>query len=271
MRPPQRQCEFFLVRYIPDPVKEEFVNVGVGICTIDAAGPKFSDVLFTSNWSRVRCFDPEAEIDAIRVWEALLRDILSDYGMEGLDKFRESNDGVVRVTEDRVLLTESPEAELKLLCQAYLERQRTSARDASGRQVILNAMRREFERQGVRQFLQASVPVAQYTEDGDPLKIDFAYSPSGAGPALVRMFHAVSLEHDINAAKVLAFSCPRISAGLREKENSQLQLTAIIEAELPASREIEFGKRMMRENGVLIKTVADAQNIAERAREELNL
>jgi hypothetical protein len=177
----------------------------------------------------------------------------------------------LQLTEARPLLTDSPEAELKLLSQAYLDRHRSASRGASGRQNILHAMRREFEKQGVWQFLRTGIPIAQYTEEGDPLKIDFAYNPSTSGQSLVRMFQAVSLERDTNAAKVLAFSCPRIAAGLHQKENSELQLTAVIEAELPVIREIEFGKRAMRESGVVIKTVADIPAIAERAREELKL
>ncbi len=256
---------------MPDPVKGEFVNVGVAVYTTDAAGPRFSDVLFTSNWSRVKCLDPDVEVEAISGLERPLRDLLCDCGADGIAQFRESLGGTLQLTEARPLLTESPEAELKLLCQTYLERRRLSSRDASGRQSILHTMRREFERQGVSQFLRTGIPVAQYTEEGDPLKIDFAYRPSKPAPRLVRMFHAVSLERDINAAKVLAFSCPRLSAGLREKENSELHLTAVIEAELPPTREIEFGKRVMRESGVVIRTVADIPAIAERAREELNL
>lgn len=271
MRPPQRQCEFFLVRYMPDPVKEEFVNVGVAIYTTDTAGAKFSGVLFTSNWSRVKCLDPDVEVEAISGFEQPLRDVLCDYGADGIAQFRDSLSGTLQLTEARPLLTESPEAELKLLSEAYLERHRSASREASGRQTILHTMCREFERQGVWQFLRTGVPVAPYTEEGDPLKIDFAYNPATAGQGLVRMFQAVSLERDINAAKVLAFSCPRIRAGLRGKENSELQLTAVVEAELPSTREVEFGRRVMRESGILIKTVADVPAIAERAREELKL
>lgn len=255
---------------MPDPVKEEFVNVGIALYTVDEAGPRFSDVLFTANWSRVRCLDPDVEVEAITGLEQQLREALVAPGSVAV-RMRESLGGVLQLTEVRPLLTDSPEAELKLLSQAYLERHQPSSRDASGRQTILHTMRREFERQGVWQFLRTGIPVAQYTEEGDPLKIDFAYNPSTPGQSLVRMFQAISLERDINAAKVLAFSCPRIVAGLREKEGSELQVTAIIEAELPLTREIEFGKRVMRESGVVIRTLVDVPAIAERAREELKL
>jgi Protein of unknown function (DUF3037) len=256
---------------MPDPVKEEFVNVGVALYTVDESGPRFSDVLFTSNWSRARCLDPDVEVEAITGLEQQLREVLLSVGSSVARNLQEALGGALQLTDARPLMTDSPEAELKLLSEAYLERRRPSSRDISGRQTILHTLRREFERQGVWQFLRTGVPVAPYTQEGDPLKIDFAYSPSTPGQSLVRMFQAVSLERDINAAKVLAFSCPRIGAGLREKESSELQLTAVIEAELPPAREVEFGKRVMRESGVVIRTVADIPAIAERAREELKL
>ncbi len=245
--------------------------MGVALYTTDAGGARFADVLFTSNWSRAKCLNPDLEVESISSFEQPLRDLLCDYGTDAVAELRGSMNTRLQLTEARPLLTDSPEAELKLLCQTYLERNRSSPRDISGRQTILHTMRREFERQGVWQFLRTGIPIAPYTEDGDPLKIDFAYKPSDPGQSLVRMFQAVSLERDINAAKVLAFSCPRISAGLREKEHSELQLMAVIETELPSTQEIEFGRRVMRESGVVIKTIADIPAIADRAREELKL
>ena len=64
---------------------------------------------------------------------------------------------------------------------------------------------------------------AEYTHRGDPLKIDCGYAPQtngtgGAPPRAdgrVKLFHAISLEADVNSAKVLAFSFPQLRAGIR--------------------------------------------------------
>jgi hypothetical protein len=53
------QCEFFLVRYVPDTVKDEFVNIGVVLR--EAGRPETALVRFTRDWNRVRCVDPEAD------------------------------------------------------------------------------------------------------------------------------------------------------------------------------------------------------------------
>src|ERR1700727_2404420 len=54
------QCEFFLIRYVPDVVKGEFTNIGV---LLREAGRDDSAVVrFTRDWSRVRCMDADADI-----------------------------------------------------------------------------------------------------------------------------------------------------------------------------------------------------------------
>ncbi len=55
---PRMACEFFLLRYVPDVVKGEFVNIGVLLR--ETAGSRqagrqaWAQVRFTRDWSRVR-------------------------------------------------------------------------------------------------------------------------------------------------------------------------------------------------------------------------
>jgi hypothetical protein len=88
----------------------------------------------------------------------------------------------------------------------------------------------------------------------------------------VKLFHAVSLDADVNLAKVLAFSYPKIRAGIAEREKAETQLTAIVEAELPRDDEgIAFALATLRGNDINVATVADLPSIAERARVELRI
>ena len=61
--PPRLPCEFFLIRYVPDVVKGEFVNIGVLLR--EAAGGAqtalATQVRFTRDWARVRCMDADAD------------------------------------------------------------------------------------------------------------------------------------------------------------------------------------------------------------------
>src|SRR5580704_13286769 len=61
----RKQCEFQLIRYVPDPVKNEFVNIGV---LVRAEGEQ-SVLRFTRDWGRVRCLDPDADTQMLEALE----------------------------------------------------------------------------------------------------------------------------------------------------------------------------------------------------------
>ena len=91
-------------------------------------------------------------------------------------------------------------------------------------------MRDAFESTGVWQSRQCARTsrCAQYTREGDPLKIDCGYKPNG----VIHLFHAVSLPTDVNSAKVLAFSYAEMRESLHAAEHAMSDLTAITEDEL---------------------------------------
>ena len=60
------QCEFSLIRYVPDVVKGEFANIGV---LLREAGSESAEVKFTRDWSRVRCIDPNADTEMLESLE----------------------------------------------------------------------------------------------------------------------------------------------------------------------------------------------------------
>ena len=61
----KRKLEFFLLRYVPDAVKGEFVNIGLVMFELGASSAGFADVRFTKDWRRVRCLDPQANTDLL--------------------------------------------------------------------------------------------------------------------------------------------------------------------------------------------------------------
>ena len=55
----RRACEFRLLRYVPDAVRNEYVHIGVILREQGSREP--AEVRFTHDWRRVRCLDPEAD------------------------------------------------------------------------------------------------------------------------------------------------------------------------------------------------------------------
>lgn len=276
-----RQCHFFLLRYVPDVVKGEFVNLGVVLLEEGENG--FTDLRFLRDWRRLRGLDPEADIELLESYEAELRRLLQSRVPEIINyrgpmsrrdwllaQIRDSFSGALEITPMTAVLAESPQAELGKLAQMYLESERHAQRTQSGRRVIYAAMRDAFELAGVWQSpaLRKDIAVAQYTRQGDPLKIDCGYRPNG----VLHLFHAVSLATDVNSAKVLAFSYSEMRDGLHAVENAMSDLTAITEDELdPHDEAVAFALATLHNSNIAIAKVSDMPQIAERVRLELKL
>ena len=268
-----RQCEFFLLRYVPDAIKDEFVNIGVVLVEPDANGAGFADIRFTRDWQRVKCLDPAADVQMLEALEDDLRKRLSEAGRaEFLTLINESFSNSLQLSPTKRCLTESPAEELQKLAEIYLERTRRRSRKAvlAGRQAIRQRMQHAFEQAGVWKLMYRDIGVAKYTHPGDPLSIDCGYRPLGNGT--VKMFHAVSLASDVDAAKVLAFSYPQIREGIARLEQAETLLTAIVEDELNRNDEpIAFALDTLARSQIAVRAQAELPRLAEEARRELRV
>ena len=267
--PDKLQCRFFVLRYAPDAVKNEFINVGLVL--LPPAGG--AQVRFTRDWSRVLCLDPEADVEMLQALENDLRNQLREMNGDHdliLRRIQDSFSNAIQPSEFQACLASSAVAEADELARLYLERprRRQQAREPSGRVAIVARMRSEFEAAGVWPLMQEKIPVSRYTRSGDPLKIDCGYSPNGT----VKLFHAVTLSSDINAAKVLAFSFPQLAQGIRKAEGKQAQLTAVVEDNLPTDDEsVAFARDTLEQNAIRIAPVSMMPQIARDAARDLGI
>ena len=273
------QCDFSLVRYVSDPVKNEFVNIGVMLR--EAARPDASVVRFTKDWARVRCVDPDADIDMLEAMEMEMRRRLLETATDAAPLMKTIEDSFshqLQITEPKAYLAENASAGMEELMQLYVEPRRQRARQAlSGRQAIARNMRTQFEHARVWDLMRKRIAASAYTKPGDSLKIDCGYRPNG----VVRMFHAVSLSGDVELAKVLAFSSPSLRAGVARVENAELELTAIVEPLRNSNGEVSvdedhveqyrFGVETMEAQQIRVLTVSDLGRVAETAKRELRV
>jgi hypothetical protein len=275
----RRTCEFQLLRYVPDAVRNEGVHIGV---ILREQGSPHAEVRFTRDWRRVRCLDPDADTALLEGMESELRrrfeveaEAESGPGGKLMRLLEESLSLNVQMTEPKAYLAESVPAGMEELMRLYVEPPpRERAPRLSGRAAIQARMRTEFEHAGVWDLLRKRIAASEYTRPGDPLRIDLGYRPNG----LVRMFHAVSFDPGLEMAKVLAFSASALRAGVERVEKAQLELTAVIEPaaifgatdEEPERLEMyRFGVETMEEHQIRVLTTSDMGRVAETARREL--
>jgi len=280
------QCEFFLIRYVPDVVKGEFANIGV---LLREAGRDDSAVVrFTRDWARVKCMDADADIGLLEALEgeigARLRSGISQApGLKPVMEILEDTlANSVQMTEVRACLAESLPAEIEQLMKMYVEPLKVKTeRKRTGRAAIAGAMRTEFERAGVWGLMRKRIAASLYTRAGDPMKIDCGYRAglreTTAG-GVIRMFQAVSLEGDVEMAKGLAYSAPQLVEGVQRVEGAKLELTAIVEplravsdTEDEAMERYRFGVEAMERQEIRVVTLSDLARVAETARMELRV
>lgn len=266
-------CQFQLLRYVPDAVRNEFVHVGV----ILREGGR-TEVRLTHDWRRVRCLDPDADTNLLEaVEEDLRRRLAADTDGRQKKLLDESLSLNLQMTEPKAYLAESLPAGIEELMRMYVDPpKRERSERVGGRVAIHTRMRAEFEQAGVWDMLRKRIAASAYTRPGDPLHIDAGYRPNG----VIRMFHAVSFEPGLEMAKVLAFSAASLRAGVERVEKASLELTAFIEpaAKLGATDEnpdrlalYRFGVETMEEHQIRVLTTSDMSRVAETARRELHV
>jgi Protein of unknown function (DUF3037) len=271
-----KQCEFQLIRYVPDPVKNEFVNIGV---LLRASAGEQSMLRFTRDWARVLCLDPDADT---QMFEALeieigqrLRSQAADYPKPIMALLEESLSNGVQITETKAYMVESFLSGLEDLMRLYVDSPRRERKQRrGGRAALVAAMRTHFEEAGVWTLMRKHIPAANYTRPGDPLRIDCAYRNSK-----MKMFQAISLETGVDEAKLLAFAAPGLADGVKRVEQAELELTAIIESigwpegdnEPDEERSVryDYARGTMEQYEIRVLTTAQLADVAETARIEL--
>jgi len=266
--------EFQLLRYVPDAVRNEFVNIGVILRERGSHEP--AEVRFTRDWRRLRCLDPDADTNLLEGMEGELRRYFRDErGGKLVQLLEQSLSLNVQISDPKGYLAESLPSGIEELMLLYVESPpRKRADQLRGRTAIQSKMRRELERAGVWDLLRKQIPASDYTRPGDSLRIDAGYRSDGR----IRMFQAVSLEGGPEWAKVLAFSSAALRAGVERVEKSSLELTALIEpgptvdANDDQSERLEtyrFCVETMEEHQIRVLTTSDLSALAETARREL--
>ncbi len=273
----RKQCEFQLIRYVPDPVKNEFVNIGVLLRASDGGQPLLR---FTRDWGRVRCLDPDADTEMLEALEIEVGHRLlsqpADHPRPIMTLLEGMLSNQVQITDAKGYEPETFLTGLEDLMRLYVDpprRERSQRR--GGRTALLAAMRKHFEEAGVWTLMRKQIAASDYTRPGDPLRIDCGYRNGK-----VKMFQAVSLEVSVDDAKLLAFAVGSLAAGVKRRENKDLLLTAIIEPigwpegdNLPddeRSALYDYARDTMKEHGIRVMATSELPLLARTAREELH-
>lgn len=252
-----KRCQFVVLRFVPNLVRDESVNIGVMLYN-----PEDRELVprLTDNFRRVKRLHPWADIDLLRGlqadFEQQLAERVEDLGAY-LETLEQTLSNALELTPPRACLTENPEAELDRLYESYVQEPRLAGAVARAientRAWIRQRVHSAFKRAGVLERMEKRVPVENFTYKGDNFRLDFGYRRNGTHGFV----HALALERDIVTAKVLAYTAERVHA------RAPAEFTAIVEREIDDRIDSHAAiHRILEEQRILIQPLANIEQFA---------
>lgn len=251
-----------VLRYTPNLVRDEWVNVGVLLEEIDGTAARRAArfVEEDAEIARVRRLHPGADENLLRAlgadFDARLR---SPGAATDLEKLDQTLSNVLQFSPAHALLAENFDDELERLYREHVARPPSTRGGVveSTREWIRARLRDVFYRRGVLGKLQRSVRVEEFTQPGDPMRLDYAYRFNGTRGYL----HPVALNRDSTQAKVLAYTAEQI------RRQIKAEFTAITEIEPePGNRRHEFVSRLFEAQAISIVPLNRIDRFAEDLR-----
>jgi len=255
-----------ILRYTPNLVRDEWVNIGVLL--EDPARRHLQARLIEepAELARVRRIHPNADEELLR---ALPQDFEAQIAGAGgepgayVAKLDETLSNILQLSPQKAVLAEDFEAELdRLYCDHVAPPRRARAGlFENTRAWIRTRINEAFRRSRILGRMERGVRVEEFTQPGDPLRLDYAYRYNGTRGYL----HALSLARDPAQAKVLAYTAECVRVKIPTSE-----FTAITEAEpQPDDARQQFVARLLAEQKIDILPVTRLDALANSLRPRL--
>jgi len=212
-----KRCAYFLVRYVPNVAKEEFLNIGV---FLSCPGEQFLDCVFSDDWRRINRFHAEADTEFLKELEFHFKQEIADHkqDLEGyLRDLQQSYSNLIQLSEPRPCLTPNLLAQLQDLFERYVGARVAGPTEQDSRIYVRQRMTDCFSRHGIlgHQSFEKRIPASQWTGVGDPFAFDFGYKSherAGKPNGRLKLIHAVSLQRDPKLAEALVWTFERVLA-----------------------------------------------------------
>ncbi len=254
---------FQLLRYVPDAVKDEFLNIGV-VMLDDRGRSVATRMASDEDLRRVRCLHPGADLELLRSCQAAVEtEAQRDPEAAGawLASLLEVASHSLRWTDPRGYDGADAEAGAQQLYESFVAsrpRPAGGARTGTGLWVKREADS-VFRAEHLLERFESGVWAQQFTYPGDPFRIHYAYRNGAA-----RYIHMLSLQHSVQQAKVLAFTFERM-------RGNGAQMTAVVEPDPPRLPTVEFTRELLQQGEIEVLPLDRIQGFVRRVKQELRI
>jgi hypothetical protein len=266
-----KECSYFLVRYVPDVTKEEFINVGV---FLSCPGERFLDCAFSDDWRRINRFHEQADPEFLKDLESHFKQQIGEHENDlnrYISEIQQSYSNLIQLSEARPCLTSNLLAQLQDLLERYVGLRAAGPTDRDTRIYVRQRMTDCFSRYGIlgHKSFERRIPASQWTGVGDPFTFDFGYKPqeqAGKPNGRLKLIHSVSLQRDPKLTEALVWTFERVLA----KERSAL--TVGHEDDLDRDNpQVRFSLSVLQHEHIRLVPVSGFDAYAQSIRAELGM
>jgi hypothetical protein len=256
--PGERACAYRILRYTPNLVRDEWVNIGVLLYDPSTGERRLRLIEEQDEYNRVRRLHPQADEALLRA----LRDDLEDRfksepapanGSNGgstdwqrlLAKWDDALSNALQLAPQKGVLVADLDAELERLYADHVALQRTPSRaGAPGSRAQMRLYCSQVFRQArLWERVEKSVRASEFTFRGDPMRLDYSYRRNGTR-GFVQCLSVTRAPAD---AKLLAYTAERITA----KATLKTECAAVTDVALNAENDRHrFVRDTLRDAGI---------------------
>ena len=262
---PKSTFRYRILRYVPDIVRDEWVNIGVLLEEVHGSRRVMRLIQNEAELARVRRIHPNVDEELLRTlpdeFDARLRGANAEVSLF-LDKLEQNMSNLLQFGPQKGVFADNFDEELDRLYYVQVSPPlRKAGKNLQSRRDIMRAKLNDvFRRHRILDKLVHNVPIEGFTHPGDPMKLDYGYQNGARG-----FIQTVSLSRDIQAAKVLAYTAGRIHA-----RDSEAKITAITEDAWDGNRWHQFVENTFAEQKIEVVPMNRVEEFAAKLRLSLH-
>ena len=252
-RQSERGLAYHVLRYVPNLVRDEWVNIGVLVFNPRTDERRLRLIEDQVEYDRIRRLHPSVDEAVLRALRADLEDRLDPEVGDGpaiplqkiLKKCDETLSTTLQIAPQKGVLADDLDAELERLYSDHVAVQRPRSRvgQPGSRATIRAYCAQVFKQARIWDRLQKSVRVAEFTFPGDPSRLDFSYHRNGTRGYV----HTLSVTRAPQDAKSLSYNVKHIA----DKARHPTEFAAITDVALSGDNDRHrFVMDTLREVGV---------------------
>lgn len=249
----ERICVYVILRYTPNLVRDEWVNIGVLLFDPASGERRLRLIEDQEEFARVRRLHPGADEGLLRGLRDDLEDRLGDARhttedgdwQKLLAKWEDTLSNALQLAPQKGVFAEDLDTELERLYADHVAPQRAASRvgAAGSRAFVRNYCAQVWKLANLWGRLEKSVPVREFTFPGDPMRIDYGYRRNGTRGFV----QTLSVSRAPADCKLLAYTAARMAA----RAPFGTEFAAVTDVPLAAGNERHvFVRETLRDAGI---------------------